>query len=123
MTLTEFLLARIAEDEELPGVATERIYVCDDGHIETPTEQWDDGSDRLPNHYNSWRSVYDPARVLAECAAKRAIVEVHEPFQSETRGECCWICGPGGAPWPCETLRALAKVYADHPDYLPEWTP
>ena len=27
------------------------------------------------------------------------------------------------APWPCPDVLIIAAVYADHPDYLPEWRP
>lgn len=52
---------------------------------------------------------HDPARVLRELAAKRAILSEH-------------IVG-GWHPVPCLTLRALASVYSDHPDYRAEWKP
>jgi hypothetical protein len=105
--LTEFLTARIAEDEEVAGLATERIYVCDDGHVETLSEQWDDGSDRLPNHHNSWRLIYDPTRVLAECEAKRAILNA--------------CVGAGFRVQRDDVLHALAHSYADHPDWRKDW--
>jgi hypothetical protein len=63
-----------------------------------------------------------PARVLAEVAAKRRIIDLHEPYDSEERGGlACWVCGPGGFPWPCETLRLLASVYAARPGWREEW--
>jgi len=58
---------------------------------------------------------------LADIAAKRAIVERHRKFPADealrmqTMGCRCY----GG--WPCDTLRYLASVYSDHPDYNPEW--
>lgn len=98
MTLTDFLLARIAEDE-----ATDM---------------------RLP-HRNACRMFGgwpgDPSsaadcdcglssRVLAECEAKRRIVEdVTNPHTS--------------CPELDEVARILAAVYADHPDYRDEWRP
>lgn len=59
---------------------------------------------------------HDPARVLAEVEAKRQIVEHHgEPHE----------CPEYDVAWdsPCPTLRHLAAVYADHPDYREEWKP
>jgi hypothetical protein len=38
----------------------------------------------------------------------------------------CEMCGSvddSPVEWPCETLLALASVYADHPDYRDEWRP
>lgn len=48
---------------------------------------------------------HDPARVLAECRAKRRLVEELGAFR---RGAA---------------LRLLAMPYADHPDYRQEWKP
>ena len=102
LTLTGFLLARIAEDEALK------------------------------------HGGY-PGRVLAECEAKRRIVEAHPLVTDQRRlvpawpgsapGVACANCGgnpvDSSAPiediGPCDTLLALAAVYADHPDYRQEW--
>jgi hypothetical protein len=69
-----------------------------------------------------------PARVLREVAAKRAILAEHKPY--ETGGThlsgpvFCSTCGEEDAvEVPCGTLRHLAAVYSDHPDYRPEWKP
>ena len=112
--LSVFLLARIAEREAVAKLATGRIYVCDDGHIEIPWEQWDDGSDRLPNHHTSWWSVYDPARVLAECAAQRAIIEGDYWERND---------GYVGIEVIGDVFRFLALPDADHEDYREEWKP
>lgn len=64
----------------------------------------------------------DEARLLAEVAAKRAVLELHEPYDSEEHGGlACWTCGPGGFPYPCVTLRALVQPFAGHPDFNPGW--
>lgn len=69
-----------------------------------------------------------PARVLAECEARRRIMDEHE--LSDYMGKpSCWLCAPefswGKEPTadeqPCRTLRALASVYAAHPDFAPAW--
>ena len=81
MTLTEFLEARISEDEafarKVPGM-----------RFSTWNRSWeagfrdlvlDDGVDgryvRLPESMDEHICRWDPARVLAECATKRAIIE------------------------------------------------
>ena len=88
--LTEFLLARIAEDEYAfrwlstdgpPGVFIQNVKV-------------------------------DGRRLLAECEAKRRIVE-DEPLR---------LAGDRHSQWE-RTLRTLAAIYADHPDYRDEWKP
>ena len=93
-TITEFLEARIAEDEK-------------------------------PAYYYGSLAL-GTARVLAECAAKRAILKEHaedglycdtcaEWWRSEV-GE-----GPPQVKYPCATVKALATVYADHPEYDKDW--
>jgi len=56
-----------------------------------------------------------PARVLAECEAKRAIIEVARET-AEDEGEY-----DGWRRLALEPVQALASVYAGHPDFDPEW--
>ena len=109
MTITEFLEARIAEDER---------------HIARLAE-----SDRRPVLSLS-ATVNHPQRLLAECAAKRAILKEHEIDLGMREPYCdtCaewWNCvlgeGPPMVKYPCPTISALAAIYADHPDYDPDW--
>ena len=101
MDITDFLLARIAEDE------------------------------KRANYYGL---ALGTDRVLAECAAKRAIIEAHpitsdvvEVSTSIKWGYACETCFSFGDVVEdhgyCDTLRALAAVYKGHPDYRQEWTP
>lgn len=75
------------------------------------------GSRRRPaqefaDHIARWH----PARVLAECEAKRRIVEEHGVIDP------CDAHDPmTGRAEPCPTLLDLASVYADHPDFDPAW--
>jgi len=111
--LTEFLLARISEREML---ARDMQHMAAIGH---PLLELRGGGTLI-------RELVDPARVLAECEAKRRIVERH--------GGTNWGAAPGDpypmmcdecqdALWPCPTLRPLALPYADHPDYDESWRP
>ena len=106
-TLAEFLLARIADDEG-------------DAH----SGVWHGGQSKCAG------------RVLAECEAKRRIVQDHRAIDLTVRF-------PGTTPrcnrcrnleasetdrhmfaaFPCQTVRLLASIYADHPDYREEWRP
>jgi hypothetical protein len=115
--IAEFLEARIAEDEALalnaqhhdakvPGVwVTEHhnseyhdqpnsAHIAEDraGHYWTVASEV-----FIPNAEHIAR--HDPARVLAECAAKRVILR--------------------NANYTA--LNALAAVHADHPDYRKDW--
>lgn len=155
MTLIEFLLARIAEDEAVALAANGPRWGHGDGNVSTgglyslaPGEDdgwsiaWFElgtanadarGRRVLPRwatmerraHENSVHAArHDPARVLAECAAKRRIVE-HAQDWAETLHEV-----PSG--WTEETatayrmamdwtLRVLAQPYHDHPAFNQEW--
>lgn len=107
-TLKDFLLARIAEDE---GTA---LYAQTRDDLQP--EDWAGWWFGHHQHY----SRYSPARVLAECGAKRDIIADHG------KGEawCDYCADYSDEPSDqCLTLRRLAKVYAAHPDYREEWKP
>ncbi|MEV8029235.1 DUF6221 family protein [Cellulosimicrobium funkei] len=117
MTLTEFLLARIAEDERLvteyPGL--------------TPDfpPKW-----ALGLYYEdeiAMTLTVSADRVLAECEAKRRIVEEAAAHQA---AEADAIASPvASASWYARSatlgyiLRLLALPYSDHPDYDETWRP
>lgn len=131
MTLTDFLLARIAEDEAVAGAVPSPVAAA--GKLETLT-----GRARA-----KYIAAWQPARVLAECAAKRAIVGLHElvpsdewdAYQSGQWGHTripgrvgCNICddayGDGTSVRGsdgCDTLRALAGPYSSHPEFEASW--
>lgn len=63
---------------------------------------------RVTQHATRW----DPARVLAEIAAKRRILDLCTPELDE---------GTSGARISRLTIHTLAQPYADLPEFLPEW--
>lgn len=87
--LTDFLRARIAEDEARPPFDPKFPHT-------------------LPER------IASDQRWMAECAAKRAIVDRCEGWDAELdgRGELAE-----------SVLRALASAYAAHPDYRPPLSP
>ena len=93
-TLTEFLLARIHDRE---AVAHDIQHTERPGVV--PMVQVFGGGALI-------REMVDPAHILAECAAKRRIVNP------------VWWSEAGG-----QVLELLALPYADHPDYRAEWKP
>lgn len=112
MDLTEFLLARIAEDEEAAGKGDRfRPDAPDFG------DTFGIGYDVHGDTGRSGRYLtIDPARVLAECEAKRRIVDAYQRWDAnQDRSPDYWAAPMG------DVLDALASVYADHPDYRPEW--
>jgi hypothetical protein len=159
LSIVDFLRERLAEDEAAASRAAA---------VSSP--QWiDNGSllmyldDGKPPFAESFASVdnyrqdealvhaarHDPARVLREVSAKRAVMERHRlatelemqsrfPAAEEERRFYpgylpCVGCGDDGGQggWKpefnvddinnCPELRDLAAVYSDHPDYNPAW--
>lgn len=116
LTLTDFLLARIAEDEAVARKAInagDGVWARSDEHeaylciVEgADIRIYDEGGH--DEHQAAHIARHDPARVLAECAAKRAIVD--EATNQHT----------GGIEFD-GVLRALASIYADHPDFDERW--
>jgi hypothetical protein len=105
-TLTEFLLARLAEDEVAARGASHHSQLVQDYERD--------------NYGYLWVKT---TRVLAEVEAKRRIVRAHEKW-------CDGSCGDGepSASYPFHqahywSLAALAAVYSDHPDYDEAWKP
>lgn len=148
MTLTDFLLARIAEDEEMSQACVKdwgppwgyepmsepmrKTWVENgfdpDGLVNLTSEG---GNGDLATDGYVDESVarhiarHDPDRVLTECAAKRRIVEdEHVPskfYVYDDRYRACGMCGDGTTKFPCPTLRLIAHPYAQHPDFDPAW--
>ena len=108
LTLTDFLLARIAEDEDVARSVPE-VEPASWAPIWTSLRS---GKTSVCDHGPRGSVEMQPARVLAECEAKRRIVEsVQAALPRGTSG-----LGPS-------VLMRLAAVYADHPDYRDEWRP
>lgn len=109
LTLTDFLLARIAEDEALAQAAHRESMR---GHAGPGYARsivaWAAQAKEVRGYELIERMT--PARVLAECEAKRRIVDVAR-YATE-----------GSAGWGFRRiLLDLATVYADHPDFRKEW--
>jgi len=80
MKTTEFLEARIAEDE-------------------AQIREWDRSS------------PFSAERLLAECAAKRKILELHGAYTGDYDESGNYLL----------IVEVMAEVYKDHPDYRQEW--
>lgn len=129
MTLIEFLTARLDEDERAA-----RFAFADHNDAGPEWTEVRSGAVSVGDHEDELFTFdagisrhivrHDPARVLREIAAKRAVLDLHT-WTASLDG--CWSCsGDHGAdptPAPCETLRHMAAVHADHPDYQQEWAP
>lgn len=94
MTLPDFLLARIAEDEAEAQKGALRA-----------------GVGTGPRY-----------RIVAECGARRRIVELHDGvLKRELAARDASALGADLMHG--DVLRLLALPYADHPDYRQEWRP
>jgi hypothetical protein len=146
-TFTEFLAARLTEDED---DATE-LWLLDPLHCPvcgvlvkeyvTPAELFGRKPNRLDRCEPCGHEVADemisacfreviPVRVKADLVAKRAIMAEHVPLpcmnERHQGGLHCAVCEYDviSRGWhPCPTLRFLGAIYSDHPDYQQEWAP
>ncbi len=127
MDLPEFLLARIAEDEAVAEAGTPLPWESRGADVWCPHHQVaQTASWSVPTPLALADAAHiarhDPARVFAECDAKRRIVERCERAVR-------WDRDANGAPpeavadWAWTTLELLALPFADHPDYDEAWRP
>lgn len=140
MTLTDFLLARIAEDEA--RVDTIPDWYCTDS---ARGEGWGsrgdcplcdgymfDGTETATKDamWEHMEDVHRRTRMLAECDAKQAIVHLRQALDVEVRSKARpgvkddEVDGLRMARFGVElAMKCLALPYADHPDYREEWRP
>lgn len=109
VTLTEFLLSRIAEDEAGPWRGAEIM-----------------GADRVvgPAEIAALNAEEDQweARASAECEAKRRIIEDYEAYANDYR-DAPSAFAEGRRHAALLAVCRVAEIYADHPDYREEWRP
>lgn len=121
--LVGFLLARIADEET---VARDWAPQLARGHAPV-----------VVHGGAGYRRLASPAHVLAECAARRRIVELHAPryavvyreserllAEAFDQDKVRVVAGSGPLwmhPASEQTLLALAQPYAGHPDFHPSW--
>jgi len=145
LTITEFLEARISEDEkqaaallkDLEGeVAESYAGAVDERGPFTPqrllsAKMWAQfaGQSKWRNFAEGQHIAYlaDPARVLAECAAKRAIIKsyqscVYAEAATDITKEFGVKLTVSGMVKGLElAIKSLATTYRDHADYREEW--
>lgn len=118
--LTDFLRARIAEDEAVARecLKPENLHPYGDKRIPAiKPEEWGELADNyLGGEMGVHAARHDPLRVLAECRAKRKIIRLHLDLSESDY--------PGlGMAWEATktVLKLTASSYKGHPDYLEEW--
>lgn len=134
MEIGEFYAARL-DEAKVRAAWTQAVRdKLDDAHREIAPDVRD-GAEYV------WReTAADPARMLREVVAKRAILALHHPDQKLEiwywSSRACAECKhpwhrivPGRAPTEigpetgCPTLRHLVAEFSGHPDYQEEWKP
>lgn len=140
LTIQEFLEARWAEEETRVREALSPDFLGEKTFYDAPGGQRDS--------WGLWTYNVPPDRILADIAAKRAILEFHKqwpilvntPPKLERADETDpssmafrmtqqirWMTEQeyrerfGDEPPTGPVLRALASVYRDHPDFREEW--
>lgn len=118
-----FLLARASEDEAVArDAATHPPIHSQRWQLSTVKVETIDGvTHRTPRGTVEAR----PARVLAQVAALRAVVELHRNGGEYGDDAYCEVCHDytrhDAHAWPCPTILALVQPYAGHPDFDPAW--
>jgi hypothetical protein len=110
-TLVGFLLSRLAEDERLARAAQAGGSAGTAGTT---------GGQPVADPRSAHSARHDPARVLREVAAKRAMVRawveaMQEQLAEHTDTDFIVLCELA--------LAHFAAVYSDHPEYRPAWLP
>jgi hypothetical protein len=139
--IAAFIKARIADDEAA-ALATLDVNVRAAMKRGTPPPRWvqegatirDDGTARTPAvrvghtwaHEAAHIALHDPARVLREVAAWRAVVEDHAatvaeatPLRRQSMSDLEFLRVLDAE----RTLGHLAAIWDGHPDYRAEWRP
>jgi hypothetical protein len=143
MEIAEFLLARVAEDEAVAREAVPSITRWLVGmertpdrrgviaHLVIPADSVDSigrATDEVAR--TRWLTTaphiarWDPARVLAECEAKRRIIAFFlgsGNALSKTTDPLKRLVAEAIHESHGDVLKPLAQPYADHPDYRAEW--
>lgn len=142
MELVDFLRARLDEDEAVARRACEYaeaswkldeefgetvLWWAPEPHIAemerqkgltVVSDQWRGQTidQRIAPHV----ARHDPARVLAEVEAKRAIVDLMAGVLAAAKGDS-EVDHYGGLSAAEETLTLFARPFRDHPDFDPAW--
>ena len=149
MTLTEFIRARLDEDEAAaraadvkqadpewyavathPALGGHKVRSRRDNRPIARVEDLAGGDDEDVTSILDGRAAsehiarHDPARVLREVDAHRMLIEDHS-------GRHVCEDNMAGTVWdeeaedivedPCRVLRIIGSIYADHPDYRTDW--
>lgn len=136
MTLIEFLHARLDEDEQVaknapvndgcipPAHWTVSTHWADQQRVVMGTA--DDFALPTPEHATHV-ARHDPARVLREVQAKRAVLDLRDALTDRRAVLSEYTMRTthteAGVESYDHVIQHMAAVYADHPQYQSEWAP
>lgn len=136
MDLTEFLAARLDEDQAVARKATDSPWHQDGMSIRGAGRPYAGGrEDEVLVVRHTWPQEsahivrHDPARVLREVAADRTLLCELQAAGKEVQGNDIGMAEPltlRSRGYYAGLLRAAmirATRFADHPDYRAEWKP
>ena len=144
MTIVEFLEARLSEDEQIATAAVAAEWHHEEGEVPGAWTLGDRGAlfigelprqgcaiieafEDVDEEFKRHMAHYDPARVLREVAAKRAIIAASKDTYAGPPWEDADIESGAADVWDGrqtayrEVLANLASAYSAHPDYRKEW--
>jgi hypothetical protein len=123
--LIAFLNARLDEDEALARKAGPWPFSSLDSAASIPGD--------VPLYVWTFVNRHDPARVLREVEAKRALIAFafnNAAIIDGEWGDCheaaeiaAGQCQDYGMSAARDALKPLVAVYSDHPDFDPSWAP
>lgn len=125
--LVAFYRARLDEAEQLArdAIAPAAMYPYGDTSLpRMPVESWpDEARGYLGGPWGEHCAAHDPTAVLADVAAKRALLDQLGDAEIYAAPSYAALRDVGRADGLRLAVRLLAAVYAGHPDYRQEWRP
>jgi len=122
LTITEFLEARIAEDEAAAKLTLDPGNMHPYGDTRIPAIKPEEWGGLVQNYLGGPMGDYcarnNPSRVLAECAASRKIVQYGAGLRIDRTRDAETYAQHRSVHW---IMKQMARVYIDHPDYREEW--
>jgi hypothetical protein len=119
--LTVFIRARLGEDEAIAEAAgLTGCWIAEEPAIGVVLVG---GEPLIEGHIvglTAHIARHDPARVMREVAAKRAILAEHRQVERDPQWGVVHECLSCHVAFPCRTLLLLASAWSDHPDYRDE---
>lgn len=133
--LVQFLRTRLDEDEQIARAATSGPWSVDsetyaeainaaDGVQVVAGGRWGGEASVFESTEDALHIArHDPARVLRDIEAKRAVISRYERAMENRRAHPDDLASAGAFLALHGAVRLLTVPYADHPDYREQWRP